>query len=36
MREELNDNLFLRNLLQQLNDVRVILNDFYTREYLLE
>jgi hypothetical protein len=36
MREELSDNYFLKNLLQSLNDVRVILNDFYTREYLLE
>lgn len=36
MREELNDSLFLKNLIQLLNDIRVVLSDFYTREYLLE
>jgi hypothetical protein len=32
----MSDNSFMKMLVQSLNDVRVIMNDYYTREYVLE
>ena len=36
MREEMSDHQILKMLVQTLNDIRVLLNDIYTREYILE
>lgn len=32
----MNDHSFMKTLVQSLNDIRVIMNDYYTREYVLE
>ena len=30
------DHTFMKTLVQSLNDIRVLMNDYYTREYVLE
>jgi hypothetical protein len=36
IRQEMSDHQHLKHLLQGLNDIRVLLNDIYSREYMLE
>lgn len=36
MRDDMADHTFMKTLVQSLNDIRVLMNDYYTREYVLE